>query len=349
MPSSPHSSIPTPLTVAPIEDCIQTAGDLCRETVFVEDTALNKTIFDLFEARPELQNIPVLADQEIAGLINRDKFMRSMARRFHWELYANKRCTKMMDAAPVTVEAETPISQVANELLKTSHKNSLSDGFVVKRGHELVGTGLTSDVLAALLFSQRILSEQLVHANLKLLELSITDPLTGLHNRRHFDEILPHELRRVQRENQHLCLMMVDIDFFKKLNDHYGHQAGDEALRRVAQTLRAALHRPTDYCFRLGGEEFGILCSGDSPENIGLFAETLRQSIADLGIPHANHPLGIVTISIGLAFSTPTTAISDAPHQLYEMADLALYDAKNSGRNQVRMQAQISEGPDHGP
>ena len=318
-------------------DEIQTAGDLCRETVFVEDSGLNKEVFDLFEQMPSVQNIPILSAGDVVGLINRDNFMRSMARRFHWELYANKRCTKMMDPAPVTVEADTPISQIANHLLGTQNANRLSDGFVVKRGKKLVGTGLTSDVLAALLFSQKLLSERLVTANLSLLELSITDPLTGLFNRRHFNDILPIELRRTRREGVRLALMMVDLDFFKKLNDKLGHHAGDEALQQVANAFKQTLRRPTDYCFRLGGEEFGIIVSVDTEAHLASLAEKIRSAIEDLKINHPEHPQGILTASIGLAHSSET----NSTHEIYELADLALYDAKSSGRNQVSVAASV--------
>jgi diguanylate cyclase (GGDEF)-like protein len=320
-------------------DDLQTAADLCRNTVFVEDSVLNKEIFELFEKNLTIHNIPVVNQGDVVGLINRENFMRSMARRFHWELYANKRCTKMMDSAPVTVEADTPINRIADQLLSVQNSSRLSDGFVVKRGKKLVGTGLTSDVVAALLFSQKILSERLVSANLQLLELSITDPLTGLHNRRHFDEILPLELKRVHRESQLLGLVMLDIDHFKKLNDALGHQFGDDALKKVATTLKSLLHRPSDYCFRLGGEEFAVLCSTDSEHTLLCFAEKLLRDIQSLAIHHPLHPLGVVTLSAGIALSSGIESV----HQIYELADLALYDAKHKGRNQVSISGQSAE------
>lgn len=311
---------------------IETAGDLCRESVFVEAEVSNRDVFDLFENSPSLLNIPVVDDGEIVGLINRDNFMRSMARRFHWELYANKRCSKMMEAAPLTVDAETPITDLADRLLTERNSNRLSDGFVIKRGKKLLGTGLTSDVLAALLSYQRMLAEELVRANERLQELTITDPLTGVHNRRHFNDVLPRELKRAHRDGQSLGLIMADIDYFKKLNDSLGHQAGDEALKQVAATLSACLRRPSDYCFRFGGEEFVVLTTGATSENTAAFAETLRYRVADLQLGHPDHPLGKVTISLGVALSE---AADDLPDQLIRRADQALYVAKASGRNRV--------------
>jgi diguanylate cyclase (GGDEF)-like protein len=324
--------IPPEHALGEIPNTIRTAGDLCRESVFVEADLSNKKVFDLFDAHPDLLNVPVVENGEVVGLINRDSFMRSMARRFHWELYANKRCSKMMDASALTVDADTPISELADQLLGDRRSYRLSDGFVIKKGKKLVGTGLTSDVLAAILFIQRLLAEQLVKANEKLQELTLTDPLTGLHNRRHFNDILSQELKRARRDGLSIGLIMLDIDHFKKLNDRLGHQAGDLALRQVASALKACLRRPSDYCFRVGGEEFAVLAVDSPPETVVLLAETLRRAVEDCRVNHPDHPLGIVTLSAGVALSHPG---SDSPDSIYARSDQALYDAKGSGRNRV--------------
>lgn len=311
---------------------IRTAGDLCRESLFVEDDRRNREVFDLFESNPDLLNLPVVGKGDVVGLINRDSFMRSMARRFHWELYADRRCRKMMDEAPLTVAAETPIDELADLLLRTGNSYSLSDGFVIKRGAKLLGTGLTSHVLEALLLNQRLLSEELLTANERLLELTISDPLTGLHNRRHFNVVLANELKRAQRDRQTVGLIMLDIDQFKKLNDKLGHQAGDEALKQVATALGGCLQRPSDYCFRLGGEEFSVLTTDASCETLAALSEILRSQIEALQLRNPDAPLGIVTISAGTALSVPG---GDSPDEIYARADRALYRAKTSGRNRV--------------
>lgn len=319
------SRMPMPLTK------MKTAGDLCRESVFIEAEITNREVFDRFENNPILLNIPIVSEGEIVGLINRDNFMRSMARRFHWELYANKKCSKMMEAAPLTIDAETPITQIADRLLAEHGPHCLSDGFVIKHGKKLLGTGLTSDVLAALLSHQRVLAEELAQANQELLELTITDPLTGLHNRRHFNDVLPRELRRAHRNGDSVGLIMADIDYFKRLNDRLGHQAGDEALRHVALTLGCCVRRPSDYVFRLGGEEFAILTGNATAESAVALSEILRSKIEELQLSNPDHPQGIVTISLGIALS----ASGDSSDSLVRRADEALYDAKANGRNQV--------------
>jgi diguanylate cyclase (GGDEF)-like protein len=325
-------STPPESTAGEVPNAFRTAGDLCRESVFVEADISNKKVFDLFDASPELLNIPVVEDGEVVGLINRDSFMRSMARRFHWELYANKRCSKMMDTAALTVDADTPISDLADLLLGDRHSYRLSDGFVIKKGKKLLGTGLTSDVLAALLFLQRLLAEQLVKANEKLQELSITDPLTGLHNRRHFKEVLAQELKRARRNRILVGMIMLDLDYFKKLNDRLGHQAGDAALCQVAGALSACLRRPSDYCFRIGGEEFAVLIVDSTPETTLALAEILRGAVENRRLDHPDNPVGFVTISAGVALSHAGT---DTPDTLYARADEALYEAKRTGRNRV--------------
>ena len=118
---------------------------------------------------------------------------------------------------------------------------------------------------------------QLREANIKLEELAITDQLTGLFNRRHFNNIFKQELKRANRENTYLSLIIMDIDFFKKLNDNYGHSKGDRVLVQLGQKLINLCQRPGDYAFRLGGEEFGVLAANLEPQGTVEFAEILRK------------------------------------------------------------------------
>ncbi len=127
---------------------IRTAADLCRKSCSVDAALRNKEVFALFDEDLGLINIPVLDDDKIVGMINRDSFMRRMARRFHWELYSEKRCTKMMEEVPLVVEVDTPIRELANRLLNVREPHRISEGFVIVRDGKLLGTGLTSDVLA---------------------------------------------------------------------------------------------------------------------------------------------------------------------------------------------------------
>lgn len=175
-----------------------------------------------------------------------------------------------------------------------------------------------------------------LHAlNHKLEMLSLTDGLTGLANRRRFDEALQEEWARAARSGQTLALGMIDVDKFKKYNDHYGHQAGDECLRQVARVLESSICRASDLVARYGGEEFAFV----APETEGSHALSMAQKIcASLlarALPHEISEFGCVTVSIGIAAIVPGDA--DTPETLIKAADDALYRAKTMGRNQAAL------------
>ena len=141
---------------------IALARDLCRKTSVVDSKTRNSEIYDLFGSDPSLLNIPVTDDDRIVGLINRDSFMRSMARHFHWELYSKKRCTKMLsNEEPLVFEASTPIRDLANELLQLNKAELFSEGFIVIEDGNILGTGMTGDVLAAMVQLERLATEEL--------------------------------------------------------------------------------------------------------------------------------------------------------------------------------------------
>lgn len=166
----------------------------------------------------------------------------------------------------------------------------------------------------------------------QLKALSTQDALTGVPNRRAFDQRFDEEWRRAQRDQDPIALLMVDIDHFKPYNDAYGHQAGDECLQRIATTLQDTVARPADFVARYGGEEFAIVLPGTAEHGPRDVAEAMRRAVADLGIPNARQS-GPVTISVGVASVRPAT--TDGPEELIAAADRALYRAKQNGRNRV--------------
>ena len=173
----------------------------------------------------------------------------------------------------------------------------------------------------------------------KLLEaewrrLSRMDGLTGIYNRRAFDEILTREFRRAQRNNSTLALLMIDIDAFKLYNDHYGHQKGDETLKSVAHVLQEGAVRGGDHVARYGGEEFAVIMADTDYEGAMQVAETLRQSVEALAIPHAENPAAShVTISTGVFATIPSHEA--VPGDFVHHADACLYKAKRTGRNRI--------------
>jgi len=198
-----------------------------------------------------------------------------------------------------------------------------------------------------------------VHLQLKaqsdlLRNLTILDPLTGIHNRRALDERLVMEWRRAQRNHHPLALLMIDIDHFKGYNDHYGHIQGDDCLQQVAEAIAGLVKRAGDLVARYGGEEFAVLLAETSQEEALTLAERIRATVEALSIPHAASSTGpVVSLSIGVAVCTPLPpkgeelapwAPADNPEQesgihlakdLFDQADKALYAAKLAGRNRV--------------
>ncbi len=184
----------------------------------------------------------------------------------------------------------------------------------------------------------REMQKELEAKNAELERLSSQDGLTGIANRRRFDEFVTKEWMRGARENQPLSLILIDIDHFKPYNDNYGHQGGDDCLRKVARTLASAARRSGDLVARYGGEEFVVVMPGTDAQGAANIADSLRSKIEALNLPHeysstADH----ITISLGVSTMVPTA--DRKVEDLIEAADQALYEAKESGRNRYHLAA----------
>ncbi|THF67473.1 diguanylate cyclase [Pseudothauera nasutitermitis] len=190
--------------------------------------------------------------------------------------------------------------------------------------------------IAQMRSSLLVLTRKLDEANRELTRLSSADGLTGIANRRRFDETLLKEWRRCARDGKPLSLLLIDVDFFKPFNDNYGHQVGDECLKAVARTLAQALNRPSDLVARYGGEEFGVILPDTTESGALAVAEALRGAVQTLGITHRFSEVSpVVTISAGLASTTPQRGDDSGFIALLRRADAALYRAKTEGRNRV--------------
>ncbi|MBC7456533.1 MAG: diguanylate cyclase [Massilia sp.] len=185
---------------------------------------------------------------------------------------------------------------------------------------------------------------ELEASNAKLAELSNTDALTGITNRRGFDAALAAEWRRAQRSGHPLALAMLDVDYFKGYNDAYGHQGGDQCLRAVAALIAQFGRRTGELVARYGGEEFALLAPATDAEQAVALAESMCRELERLALPHAHSPYGVITVSIGVAALVPGED-NDAD-TLVRAADLALYRAKQAGRNRA-MLAATGEGATH--
>jgi diguanylate cyclase (GGDEF)-like protein len=169
---------------------------------------------------------------------------------------------------------------------------------------------------------------------------ALCDGLTGLPNRRCFNETIKRELQRAERNGRPLSLVMVDIDLFKTFNDQYGHSAGDGCLRAVGAAMQSALRRPSDMVARYGGEEFAILLpETDIAGAVHIFSE-MQDAIRAVAIQHEANPVGVVTLSAGVA-SWSRGRLTASPAWLVDAADAALYEAKARGRNTFTVRPNI--------
>lgn len=182
----------------------------------------------------------------------------------------------------------------------------------------------------------RVVQQKLEASNAVLRQLSTQDGLTGLVNRRHFDEVYLKEWRRCLRGAKDISIIMIDIDGFKHYNDRYGHQGGDDCLRMVAQSLKKTMMRPGDIAARYGGEEFAIVLPETDLAGAQAVANRIRESIEELAISHEDSPCSDhVTLSLGVASTLPCSTKAADATILIGVADRALYQAKRAGRNRV--------------
>lgn len=214
--------------------------------------------------------------------------------------------------------------------------NSGADDYISKPFHaeELRSRLQVGRRLLEYQYTLACLTEELICANVELNRMVSIDGLTGIANRRHFEERYKEEWRRAMREEIPLAVIMIDIDYFKKYNDFYGHIGGDHCLKRVAQTLSQTISRAGDLVARCGGEEFVVLLPNTDNVGATVVAEALRSAVNQLAVEHYGSPSQLLSISLGVAASFPQQGGNS--EELLKRADQALYQAKTAGRNNVR-------------
>ena len=187
-----------------------------------------------------------------------------------------------------------------------------------------------------------LVTKKLKRVNKRLENVSYTDSLTGMHNRRYFNLVYDRELKRAKRTHSYVTFMMLDIDFFKQYNDTYGHIEGDYALKSVANILKKTLQRPSDFVFRLGGEEFGVLLTQTDESNSAQLARQVCDAVREEEIAHSGSEVNkYLTISIGVVCCVADDALND--ELLISRADEMLYEAKDSGRDRYIITSNVSE------
>lgn len=222
------------------------------------------------------------------------------------------------------------IFRLEQEAWKIVHSGISIPYHMVQEGeiYPLKGLEERNSVLEALVDER---TQALEAANRKLELLSNTDGLTGVANRRSFDRVLTEEWHRAQRAGTHLAVVMLDVDNFKHFNDHYGHLAGDDCLRTLAQALVKSGHRAGELVARYGGEEFIVLLPDTDMAQALEAAQRMQHEVWSLALPHAQASAGTVTFSLGVASLVPS--VQQVPENLLRQADEALYCAKAAGRN----------------
>lgn len=224
---------------------------------------------------------------------------------------------------------------LADRYNQMRHEKVRTQAELLQAQQQLVETLRSSERELEQRVAQR--TDELQLLNNRLATLSVTDDLTGIPNRRRFEDVLGQEWRRAQRQGQPLALAVIDVDWFKPYNDHYGHLAGDACLREIARTLVTTVTRSGDLVARYGGEEFVFLAPVTYGASAQAMADKLVQAVAELALPHVQSPLGHVTVSVGVASVRPRP--DEMPESLVALADEALYQAKDQGRNRVVLAA----------
>lgn len=209
------------------------------------------------------------------------------------------------------------------------------DDYLVKPVSEVVFRAKVQAMHRLIAMQRKLVevTQKLDRANAELLRLSTTDALTGIANRRSLDHFLEREWRRCLRKKKPIALVMMDIDYFKLFNDKYGHQAGDDCLKKVADQIARAAPRGTDLAARYGGEEFTLVLGETDADGAMWIAERARKMVADLKVPHYATDSKFVTISCGAVSVLPDEKTS--LEMLIQSADAALYQAKRGGRDRV--------------
>ncbi len=226
---------------------------------------------------------------------------------------------------------QDPVSRNIPVIFVTAKDSPYDEAYGLKIG----AVDYISKPINLLVLNARVLTHlKLKEKEQQLRLLSMHDGLTGIPNRRYMDKWLKQSWQLSKRAQKKISLIMIDIDFFKQYNDHYGHLAGDDCLKQVAESLSQNITRSSDLIARYGGEEFACILSATEQTGAEKMAHKLRQNIEELNIPHlASYITDHITISLGVACLCPRQVSSE--HKLIELADNALYLAKHQGRNRI--------------
>lgn len=297
----------------------------------------------IFENDGSLPGVILYNFDDFVGVISQRQFWRTLSRPYGRELFLNRPLRSMyrfLRIKPLILPANLLISEAAGEALKRSTEE-LYEPLVVKIGQGYFRLLDTQQLLIAQLYVHQLsiellkkTEERLQETNLKLEMLVNLDQLTQIWNRRRFDDFLKVEWQRHYGLRLPLSLIMLDIDYFKYYNDYYGHQAGDDCLKNVAQIINQNVEQSNALVARYGGEEFAVVLPETDIEMAEAIAEKIRLAVQDKQLPHIKSKVSpYVSISLGVSSQIPSYLTS--VKTLIAAADAALYQAKQLGRNRV--------------
>ncbi len=306
-----------------LEKVIKKAVDFAAESIVITDVD-GKILY----VNPAFKKLTGFTSQQVLGKLPSMWSSKSHPATFYKKMWQT------------ILSGKTWSGEVLNKKIDgTKYSAILSIGPVIDEKKRLVAfIAVHTDITKI-----RKLESALARVNRKLKKISIHDALTGIYNRRHFNDSIINEWKDAARNHSTISAIMIDVDHFKKYNDYYGHQMGDQCLKKIAQKLKTALKRPRDMAMRYGGEEFIVLLPNTDFEGGMTVANLIMSQIRKLKIPHENSETAqFVSVSMGLATVTPKTK-STAKNFLSEL-DRLLYSSKKNGRNQITAQDLNSNG-----
>ena len=310
----------------------------------VECSHPGKEVAQTLQENPLLPGVILTEQGQFVGMISRRRFLEQISRPYGLELFLQRplySLYRFVSKEVLRLQGETPIVEAASFSLQRPLE-ILYEPIVVELE---VGSYRLLDMHQLLIAQSHIhelATQLLAEANHQLEHLASSDGLTGVGNRHRFNQYLHSCWQQHIGGNSVLSLIMCDVDFFKLYNDTYGHQAGDECLRKVANAIQGALKLAPDLVARYGGEEFVVILPFTPTTRALHIAESIRQGVSSLEIPHTNSPVSCcVTLSLGVASILPTP--EELPSRLISAADTALYQAKSSGRDRVILHPLLSQ------
>ena len=309
----------------------------------MEAKQMGKEVAQAFEGNPMLPGVILTEFGQFIGMISRRRFLEHMSRPYGLELFLKRPLKALhrfagrelliipgtmliVDAADLSLQRSPDLLYEPILVQTTNNDYKLLDAH-----HLLVAQSQIRLRMTELLEQ---LYRELESAHQQLQHLASLDGLTQVANRRQFDAYLETEWRRLTRDEKPLALIMCDVDYFKRYNDTYGHQAGDECLKKVAKAISRAAKRPADLTVRYGGEEFAVILPNTDASGAVHVAQLIRSGVSNCQIAHQGSAVSkYVTLSIGVACTVPTRDRS--PNQLIAAADTVLYQAKQQGRDRL--------------